>query len=57
MERDSEYNYEEEIISDSYMERHKKKRIPHKGGRIIREEPISLRELQACPLAIYCFKH
>jgi len=30
---------------------------PRKGGRIIREEATSLRELQAYPLSISCFKH
>lgn len=38
------------------MERHKQQRKPHKGGRIIRKQPTSLRELQAFPLAISCFK-
>jgi len=57
METDREYDYEEETLSDNSMERHKQQRKPHKGGRIIREEPTSLREMQACPLAISCFKH
>ena len=57
MERDREYKLEEDTLSDSSRERNIQQRKPHKGGRIIREEPTSLRELQACPLAISYFKH
>jgi len=57
MERDSDYEYEEETLSDSSMERHRQQRKPHKGGKIIREEPTSLRELQACLVAVSCFRH
>ena len=57
MERDSEYEFEEDTLSDSSKERNIQQRKPHKGGGIIREEPTSLRELQAYPLAISCFKH
>jgi hypothetical protein len=54
MERDSEYELEEDTLSDSSRERNIQQRKPHKGGKHIREEPTSLRELQACPLAISC---
>jgi len=57
MDRDSDFEYEEDTFSDSSMERHKQQRKPHKGGKIIREEPISLRELHAYPLAVSCFRH
>jgi len=57
MERDSEYEFEEDTLSDSSRKRNIQQRKPHKGGRIIREKPTSLRELQACPLAISFFKH
>ena len=57
MERDSEYELEEDSLSDSSRERSRQQRKPHKGGRIIREEPTILRELQASPLAISYFKH
>ena len=30
---------------------------PHKGGKIIREEPISISELLACPLTTTCFRY
>ena len=42
MERDSDYEYEEEKFSDSSRERNIQQRKPHKGGKIIREEPTSL---------------
>ena len=35
-------------------------RRPHrggKGGQHVREEPTSLAYLQACPLAVTCFRH
>lgn len=57
MDRDSDQEYEEETLSDSSMERHMQQRKPHKGGKIIREEPTSLRELQACRLVVSCFRH
>lgn len=57
MERDSDYEYEEEKLSDNSMERHRQQRKPHKGGKITKEEPTSLRELQAYPLAVSCFRH
>ena len=41
--------------SDSTTEFHAPRR-PHKSGRHVREEPTSLVELQACPLAISCFQ-
>ncbi len=50
MERDSEYELEEDTLSDSSRERNIQHRKPHKGGKIIREEPTSLRELQASHL-------
>ena len=56
MDRGSDFEYDEETTSDSSVERHRQ-RNPHKGGKIIREEPTNLRELQACPLAVSCFRH
>lgn len=56
METDSDYEREEETFNDSSQEAHVPRK-PHKGGRIIREEPTTLRELLACPLAITCFKN
>jgi len=56
MAYDPSYDYEEEIQSDSPTEGHAPRR-PHKSGKHIREEPTTLAELQACPLAIFCFQH
>ena len=57
MDRD-EYDYDEEdTISDSSVERSRQHRKPHKGGKITREEPTNLRELQDSPLAVSCFRH
>jgi len=56
METDSNYEREEETFSDTSREAHVP-RNPHKGGKIIQEETISLIELHACPLAISCFRH
>ena len=33
------------------------KRINHKGGKIIRYEPVTTKELMASPLTVSCFKH
>jgi len=57
MERDSDYETREDTLCDSSRERNLHQKRPHKGGKIIREEPISLREFLAFPLAISCFKH
>lgn len=57
MEMENEYEMEEEIHSDSSKERDTQGKRPHKGGKHIREEPTSLRELQACPFALSCFRH
>jgi len=51
MERSSESCFEEETLSDSSREINVPLRKPHKGVKIIREEPISMSELLACPLA------
>lgn len=56
MERDIDYEREEETFSDTSGEAHVPRK-PHKGGKIIRVEPISLTEFLACPLAISCFRH
>jgi len=56
MERDIDYEREEETFNDTSREAHVPRKT-HKGGKIIREEPISLTELLACPLAISCFRH
>jgi len=57
MERSNEYDFEEDTPSDSSRERNVQPRKPHKGGKIIREEPISMSELLAFPLATTCFKY
>jgi len=57
MTRNSESSYEEETLSDSSRERNIQPRRPHKGGKIIREEPIRMVELFACPLATTCFRY
>jgi len=44
---DQDYEEEENIGSDNLTYRPRHHRKPHKGGRIIREEPSNLRELQA----------
>ena len=56
MASDPSYDYEEETQSDSPTEGCAPRR-PHRGGRHIREEPTTLTELQACPLAIFYFQH
>ena len=55
MESVSSYDRDEETHNDSPTEMHAP-RIPHKGGKHVWEEPTSLSELQACPLAITCFQ-
>jgi len=57
MKRNNESSYEEETLSDNSRERNVQPRRPHKGGKIIREEPISMTELLACPLATTCFRY
>jgi len=56
METNSTYERDEETVSDSSQEIHAPRK-PHKGGKHIWEEPTTLTELLACPLAITCFKH
>ena len=47
---------EEEHNDDEFGEEGiAQQRKPHKGGRIIREEPLNLRELEASPLVVSCF--
>lgn len=48
-------DYEVETQSDLPFEGHAPWR-PHKSGRHVREEPTTLIEFQACPLAISCFQ-
>jgi len=57
MERSNESDFEEDTLSDSSRERNVQSRKPHKGGKIIREEPISTSELLACPLASTCLRY
>ena len=47
--------YEVETQSDSSTELNVSRR-PRKGGRHVREEPTSLTQLQACPLAMTSFQ-
>ncbi len=49
-------NYEVKTQSSSPMEEHAPRR-PHRGGRHMQEEPTTLTELQACPLAVSCFQY
>jgi len=56
MDTGSDFEYDEETTNDCFVERHRQRK-PHKRGKIIREEATNLRELQACPLAVSCFKH
>ena len=53
METDTDTSYDRD--SDSTTELHAPRR-PRKGGRHVREEPTSLTKLQACPLAMACFR-
>ena len=53
METDIDTSYDRD--SDSTTELHVARR-PRKGGRHVIEEPTSLTELQACPLAMACFQ-
>ena len=57
MARNSESSYEEETLSDRSRERNVQPRRPHKGGNVIREEPIRMTELLTCPLATTCFRY
>lgn len=54
LETDSLYEQEYEKNIDSTIELNVP-RSPRKGGRHVREEPTSLTQLQACPLAMTCF--
>ena len=56
MDTDSAYERDDETVSDSSEEAHAPRK-PHKGGKHIWEEPTTLTELLACPLAVTCFKH
>ena len=54
-ETDSPYEQGYEQESDSSTEVNVPRRS-HKSGRHVREEPTSLSQLQACPLAMDCFQ-
>ena len=54
---DKGYEEEENIGNDSSIDRPRHQGKPHKGGRIIREEPSNIRELQASQLVVTCFRH
>ena len=54
---DQDYVEEENTGSDTSTYRARHQRKPHKGGRIIREEPSNLRELQASQLAVTCLRY
>lgn len=56
MESDPSYDQDEETLRGSSREMHAPRR-PHKGGKHIQEEPTSLAELLAHPLAVTCFQH
>lgn len=57
MARENDSSYEQETQSDSSGDRNLQPRRLHKGGKIIREDPISIYELLACPLATTCFRY
>ena len=57
MARNNNSSYEEETQSESSRDKNVQPRRPHKGGKIIREEPISIVELLACPLTTTCFRY
>jgi len=48
--------YEEETYSDTTPGEMAHRRH-HRSGRHLRDEPNTLTELQACPLAMSCFQH
>jgi len=50
------FEYEAETKSDSPL-REQEPRRPRKSGKHVMEEPITLIELHACPLAMQCFEH
>jgi len=54
---DKDYEEEENSGSDNSGGEPRHLRKPHKGGRIIREEPSNLRELLASHFAVTCFRH
>jgi len=54
---DRDYEEEENIGSDSSIDRTWHQRKPHKGGKIIRGDPSNLGELQASQLAITYFRN
>lgn len=56
MERDSKPDFEEDTLCDSSRERILQQRKCHKGGKIIKEDPINMNELLSCPLATSCFR-
>ena len=56
---ETETDYEQSDDRESTPEVEVQRR-PHrggKGGHHVREEPTSLTYLQACPLAVTCFRH
>jgi len=48
--------YEEETHSDTASGERAHRRH-HRSGKHLRDEPNTLTELQACPLAMSCFQH
>lgn len=56
IEIDSFYERDENTVSDSSQEIHAPGKL-HKGGKHIWEEPTTLTELLACPLAVTCFRN
>ena len=48
--------YEVESESDSLL-REQESRRPRKSGKHVKEEPITLIEMHASPLAMQCFEH
>lgn len=55
---DTDLVYEQQYESDSKTEGNvpRRPRRGGKGGKHLKEEPTSLVQLQACPLAMDCFR-
>lgn len=54
---DRDYEEEENSGSESIGDEPQHQRKPHKGGKIIREELSSIRELQASHMIVPYFRH
>ena len=58
MEKEDRYYMEEEHNDDEFEEDEVvQQRRPHKGGKTIGIEQTNLREIEASPLAVSCFRY